>query len=163
MRKIIIVLLAITLCLGVFSSALAANNLYSAYQGEWSAMPTTRASSTKNRRAGAIQYMLLYYNASTHDLIANHGGVDSIFGSHTEDAVEIFQANCGITADGIVGPVTWRNFYSHLEHYTGNPHDTSTAYVFTLSGVAFETEVIKRSRTELKWYNMYNNAIFYQA
>lgn len=161
MKKVFATLLVVVLCLCVFSSALAANNLYNTYQAEWGAMPTTRYSTVKNKPAGAIQYMLLYYNSSTHDLIANYGGIDSIFGSHTEDAVQIFQADCGITADGIVGPVTWRNFYSTLEHYNGSSHDTPTAYVFTLSGVANETEVIKRSKTELKWYNKYNNSIFY--
>lgn len=32
---------------------------------------------------------------------------DGDFGQKTEDAVEQFQASCGLTADGTVGPVTW--------------------------------------------------------
>lgn len=165
MKKVIISLIVAILCLGVFSSALADNDLYSTYQAEWGAMPKTKASKTKNRPAGAIQYMLLYYDSSTHDLIADYGGVDSIFGSHTTSAVKIFQSDCGITSDGIVGPATWRNFYNSLEHEQNDPHDTATALVFTLSGVTSEQQVIKRkiSETSVSWYNMYGNTVFYSA
>lgn len=34
--------------------------------------------------------------------------VDGIFGPHTADAVIDFQANCGLTTDGVCGPVTVR-------------------------------------------------------
>lgn len=163
MKKTIIALLVVVLCLGVFTSALADNNLYSTYQAEWGAMPQQKTSSYQTKPTKAIQNMLLNYNTSTNDLIANNGGVDGSFGTATKDAVKILQSNCGITSDGIVGPATWRNFYSSLEHEQSDPHDTSTAYVFTLSGVTSEQTVIKRSKTTVAWYNMYNNSIFYSA
>jgi peptidoglycan hydrolase-like protein with peptidoglycan-binding domain len=35
------------------------------------------------------------------------GGVDGIFNSSTESAVKHLQSDHGLTADGIVGPMTW--------------------------------------------------------
>jgi peptidoglycan hydrolase-like protein with peptidoglycan-binding domain len=37
------------------------------------------------------------------------GPIDGVFGSQTEAAVKAFQVERGITVDGIVGPITWRN------------------------------------------------------
>lgn len=38
-------------------------------------------------------------------------GADSIFGSSTESAVRAFQRDCGLAADGIVGPDTWNALF----------------------------------------------------
>ena len=37
------------------------------------------------------------------------GAADGVFGAATEKAVKAFQSSVGIEADGIVGPLTWRN------------------------------------------------------
>jgi peptidoglycan hydrolase-like protein with peptidoglycan-binding domain len=42
--------------------------------------------------------------------------VDGIFGSGTHSAVVAFQQHAGITADGIVGPTTWRNLIWHYDY-----------------------------------------------
>ena len=43
------------------------------------------------------------------------GAIDGMFGSQTEAAVKAFQAQRGITVDGIVGPITWRNIDEFAE------------------------------------------------
>ena len=40
------------------------------------------------------------------------GAVDGIFGPQTKLAVTNFQTDLNITADGVVGPVTWRTLWS---------------------------------------------------
>jgi peptidoglycan hydrolase-like protein with peptidoglycan-binding domain len=42
--------------------------------------------------------------------------VDGLFGAATESAVRAFQQHAGITADGVVGPVTWRNLLWHYDY-----------------------------------------------
>jgi peptidoglycan hydrolase-like protein with peptidoglycan-binding domain len=43
------------------------------------------------------------------------GPIDGVFGSQTAAAVKAFQAERGITVDGIVGPITWRNIDEFAE------------------------------------------------
>jgi peptidoglycan hydrolase-like protein with peptidoglycan-binding domain len=39
----------------------------------------------------------------------NPGPIDGVFGDQTEAAVRAFQQASGITVDGVVGTITWRN------------------------------------------------------
>ncbi len=55
--------------------------------------------------------------------------VDGAFGPITRSAVISFQSNVGITADGIVGPVTWSKLGTSSGSYTGGTSGgTSTSY-----------------------------------
>jgi len=47
-----------------------------------------------------------------HDPAYDPGPVDAVFGVHTEAAVKAFQADFGLAADGIVGPLTWIALWS---------------------------------------------------
>ena len=45
--------------------------------------------------------------------------IDGIFGSTTKSATKNYQANYGLTADGIVCPQTWSEAYSWVIHESG--------------------------------------------
>ncbi|HET9380892.1 MAG TPA: penicillin-insensitive murein endopeptidase [Streptomyces sp.] len=47
--------------------------------------------------------------------------VDGAFGAGTASAVRTFQSHAGITADGIVGPTTWKNLLWHYENINFGP------------------------------------------
>ena len=38
-------------------------------------------------------------------------GADGIFGNQTLEAVKAFQKDCGIKADGVIGPVTYGKLF----------------------------------------------------
>lgn len=40
------------------------------------------------------------------------GGLDGIFGTNTRNAVLTFQSQNGLSADGILGPLTWSRLMS---------------------------------------------------
>jgi peptidoglycan hydrolase-like protein with peptidoglycan-binding domain len=53
----------------------------------------------------ALQTGLTAY--SNDDPAANPGAIDGIFGPHTKSAVQAYQGDRGVAADGIVGDRTW--------------------------------------------------------
>lgn len=42
------------------------------------------------------------------------GGLDGVFGTNTRNAVLTFQSRNGLSADGILGPMTWSRLMSQV-------------------------------------------------
>ncbi|MGH3662929.1 MAG: penicillin-insensitive murein endopeptidase [Micromonosporaceae bacterium] len=75
----------------------------------WGALAVTVRSGSTGDAVRALQVQL---NAKRRLSLA----VDGVFGSGTDSAVRSFQSHAGITADGIVGPTTWRNLIWHYDY-----------------------------------------------
>jgi peptidoglycan hydrolase-like protein with peptidoglycan-binding domain len=60
-------------------------------------------------KKGATGEAVRQLQSALKDLGYEPGALDGHFGTHTESAVKSFQQDRGITADGIVGAITWRN------------------------------------------------------
>lgn len=63
-----------------------------------------------------------------------HVTVDGTFGPGTESVVEQFQASCGLSADGVVGPLTWNSLQA-----TG--HVSAPADVLTEQRLALTSRI----------------------
>ncbi len=58
------------------------------------------------------------------DSLTKHGHpceIDGIFGTGTENRVKEFQWECGLTPDGVVGPVTWSKLLSEEDEVRPTP------------------------------------------
>jgi peptidoglycan hydrolase-like protein with peptidoglycan-binding domain len=71
------------------------------------AEPTLREGSSGE----AVRELQVALNEIGHD----PGSVDGHFGPQVEAAVKAFQLERGIAADGVVGPITWRNIDEFAE------------------------------------------------
>jgi len=94
-KRVLLVLLAITMLIGAPLSAYA---LYGFAFGDESVYALSRFGSTGSE-VTKIQTKL-------KSLGFYKGTVDGIYGTKTKNAVTAFQKSCGITADGIAGPQT---------------------------------------------------------
>lgn len=59
-------------------------------------------------KRGSISNYVLIAQDDLNTLGYNTGGLDGIFGNQTLNAVRNYQANAGLTVDGIIGCNTWR-------------------------------------------------------
>jgi hypothetical protein len=75
----------------------------------WAALTPTIRSGDSNAAVKALQVEL---NAKRRLSLP----VDGVFSTAVRDAVVSFQSHAGIGADGIVGPVTWRNLAWHYDY-----------------------------------------------
>jgi hypothetical protein len=72
---------------------------------QWNTYPVLRCGDDGDFVKGAQSYL---------SYIGYRCTADGIFGSETKSAVISFQADNGLTTDGIIGPLTWQclNYYS---------------------------------------------------
>jgi peptidoglycan hydrolase-like protein with peptidoglycan-binding domain len=75
------------------------------------------------------------------------GAADGIFGAFAERAVRDFQANCGLPADGIVGPGTVRALVNLRHVWTGKPQDAPPGQ---RGGPARAADALARARVILQ-------------
>lgn len=99
-KKLIGLLLAVVLVLGLASSSFALSNAYS-----WSlAFDLQRTSAYEEMQTKVLQRVIYEY-FRYYDMSSTF--VDGIYGSNTKNKVITFQSYENITADGIVGFNTW--------------------------------------------------------
>ncbi len=66
------------------------------------------ASGYPNTRRGSRGIYVCVAQDSLTTLGYNTGGLDGVFGANTENAVRSYQRRKGLSADGILGPNSWR-------------------------------------------------------
>ncbi len=77
----------------------------------WQALLNTNSSSQvlcRGSRTSAVLYLQKFLLAYLYPIT----NLDGIFGAETERAVRAFQSENGLTADGVVGPATWRALFN---------------------------------------------------
>lgn len=77
----------------------------------WRALLNLNPSSQVLRRGSKVS-AVLYLQKLLLSYLYPITNLDGIFGGETERAVKAFQAENGLTADGIVGPATWRALFN---------------------------------------------------
>jgi len=98
---------------------------------EESEMPT-RQMIRRGSRGEDVLYVQDLLQALGYDIGAS--GADGIFGKDTEKAVKAFQTSCGLTADGIVGQMT----YAALEKAAEDLSPAVRTYTVTIRGLTKE-------------------------
>jgi len=56
----------------------------------------------------------IYVQDALNTLGYGTGGLDGVFGAQTRNAVLTFQSRNGLSADGILGPLTWSRLMSQV-------------------------------------------------
>ena len=111
----------------------------------WGALVPTIRSGDSGAAVKALQVEL---NAKRRLNLA----VDGVFSTAVRDAVVAFQTHAGIGADGIVGPITWRNLAWHYDYpdFTANlcdqdPDGNGTAANWAAAAAVAQLEAATRS------------------
>jgi len=91
----------------------------------WSGYLNQQGYGNVNEQVRAMQYVL------NGDYIGASLTTDGNYGPATETAVKSFQTKAGVTADGLVGPVTWGKLQSRIYFYdrgNSNTYDYFQAF-----------------------------------
>jgi len=90
---------------------------FAQFRQTWVAFPYQSINSYSGKTY-LIQAIMWRYSSGTRALLTNSGGisnpVDAVYGNCTKNAVELFQMNEGIFADGEVGSQTWGYLWDTL-------------------------------------------------
>ena len=113
--KIITIVLAVVMILGVCSTAFAWEDGLPNQDWGGGYFPTCQSGSNNN----AVRLIQHYYNTRFYGSLA----MDGVFGNNTYQGVLAIQRNVGAAADGIVGSNTW----TRMEWYTAI---TMQKYIF---------------------------------
>lgn len=81
----------------------------------WSTSFPTLGQGAHNSYVYGIQVFCTYESSRSPE------GIDGIFGPNTKASVQALQRYYGVTADGIVGPITWGRMHSSLQNATYDP------------------------------------------
>src|SRR5688500_5283084 len=66
---------------------------------------------------GNNQYEVAILQSCLNEIDNLNLTVDGVFGNNTKAKVQAFQMAHDLTADGIVGPMTWTKIFSSVERY----------------------------------------------
>lgn len=123
-------------------------------------------------KLGSTGTLVQYLQSTLKTLGFYNGNIDGIFGNQTKNAVQTFQRNFGITADGIVGTNTWNKLSTFFYIVPTNISYGSNILDINLQGFKSKFPFLEQSNfgysvlgKELKYikFGNGNKQIFYNA
>ena len=135
MKKLTLFVLFV-FCIAICSTALAVSpgdDPSSSDKTQWSGFSKCAYSNTVPNKATnvkTVQDICSVYSTGSHSQVMDYGGVDGVFGQHTKSAVLYVQSYYSLTADGVVGPNTWKALCTQLVVETYNYSSMGTETTF---------------------------------
>lgn len=125
-KRVSAFLFVVVLITAMTIPTLAASEPWPTRMGTWN----MQSQGASNGYVQFIQRFLLLYPSTTSEIKAS-GGVDGGFGAGTAAAVRTYQANNGLSSDGIVGQGTWTSMGRNM----GPPNAPQATYFNFYSGL----------------------------
>lgn len=146
-KKVVAIFAGLSLLFSFSANAFASTG----HLGTWIGFPQTNQGAN-NPYVKCIQRIMYDYSDTTRLLIVNNGGVDGSFGSATKQAVKLYQAGKGLTADGSVGSQTWGKIDNDLD-YDSIAYFSSDGYfeMFIGTGLQYTNYDVRRGTVSGSW------------